>query len=360
MMKTLRPLIEQRQYSILKCGLGFMRRRSLREDMTYRSSSERYQYSLLEKIQQRRRTVIDEKFIAQSGVFFPQTKWNTFVSLFESNESVRLVHSLFPGKNLVLHESNEAFYLILRALKDHPQTFIEHYSTLVSVLPKAGDTQQKVSHTYKTVKHMFFEHFGQRSMVGNSASLLFLCHFSEEMNHRGTMNSQERYRGNQFWIDKVETIKEWASMLKKASLHTGDYQQLDIKEDSFVFASCPPITGEETTALEWTGHHQRNFVNYFTSLREQYGDRVSLSSINLLNPTHKKSFGVHSGWSTTVVHPKPVPHKESKNHEVLVTSYDLNGLATPSNQTERIYYGMKVSSLLDFRHSYGRYTTNLI
>ena len=169
-------------------------------------------------------------------------------------------------------------------------------------------------------------------MVGNSA---YLVPVPTQKRCSTENTNPQRVRGNQFWMDKIETIKEWSSMLKKASLYTGDYIQVDIKEGSFVFASCPPVTGEET-ALEWSAHHQRSFVNHFTALREQHGDRVSLSSINLLNPSHKKSFGVHSGWSTTVIHPKPVRLNENKNHEILVISYDLNGLSSPSSTLERV------------------------
>lgn len=366
-MQIIDTLIEERQYHILKQGIGFMMMRSLKEDITHQSPQDRSEYQLFERLTGRRKSFLDDQFLRESGVFFPEkTDWKYYVSLFGGQRDLALVHSLYPQKELVVNETCSDMFDIYRSLRDEPRSFMETYNKVLSLIPKATDSYSKVSSFYQMVKTNFQENYGSRTAVDNSALLLFLLHYSDStspVTNRMISENNEPYRGSKYWENKIQLIREWKKLLQHSHLWHTDYQNVVLPEKKcFVYCNTPPystqISTKDDNSVEWSHRHLKTFRTYINELAANSNHYICAS--NLLNTSFRKMINEDCGWMLTSVDPKVKKIRNQLRPEMFISNYNLNGLQPISEAKDVMSFGLNTSYVMEYTKSYDRFLGALI
>ena len=362
---AIRNLISDNQYAVLTEGLGFWINRTLKEDITHKSYCQN-QYTVLDRISDRRKTFLDDQFLKDSGVFFPeQDDWKYFVSMFGGLSDVALVKSLYPTKELVINETNSDCFDILRSLRDYPELFLEVYTKALSLIPKATDSVQKISDFYRVIKKNFAEHYGSRTAAENSALLLFLLHYSDNtsgIQSRPVSEVNVPYRGRKYWSEQLDTIHQWIGILKEAHLWNTQYDQFPIpKAKSFIYAKCPmyftnKLIHEDMT--RWNSHQYNSFRSFIEDVNRSSNHYICASSI--LNRSLTMLVKESQDWKFTSVDPSINRITNSNKPEMLLTNFSLSGLTRPEALNDIRTYSTNTSYVMEYSQSYKRYMSALI
>ena len=240
--------------------------------------------------------------------------------------------------------------------RDYPSLFIETYIKALSIVPKATDSLMKVSEFYRGLKMNFREHYGSRNYIQNSALLTFLLHYSQgesSIQNQCIAEPNVPYRGNKFWKEKLNTIREWASILKESHIWSAPYKDVPLpKSKSFIYAELPHYNSTKLMSknnVTWSARdHQffRKYLEEMSSVSSHY-----FASVGILNPSFKKMVTEYNDWSLTAVDPSIKQLRSNLKPGMLLTNYNLKGLTLTENHQIQTY-GVKTSYVMEYTKSY--------
>jgi len=304
-MKSIEPLVENRQRRMLAEN-AFFKNKTLSQDATYLPESCAAKSNKLFSDRNRAK-LIYTNFLKEDGIFFPNNRWNHYISISGDGCDISLVKESAKDNRITWIQSGE-MYDIMRSLKESPSQFIESYNKLLNTIPKSGSTRNENAFWYSNLKRNLVEN--HRNSVDEAAFTLFLLHASSQ-----ELTESTKLRNDSYWSKKVHSLQEWSNLLKDVSLLNKSVDRIPkLTNKSFVYTDYDFVENMSE------GHFIRSYEDmnqtYFCSLAVQANKGSYLH----------EEFSRRRDWNVYSIN----------TDKVMITNYNLKKLQThtPQNLSE--------------------------
>ncbi len=250
-------------------------------------------------------------------VFFPQSV-NTFVDMFGGGLTNTLwVAERFPQANLVINDFNRELTQLYIDLAKTPESVIHDWRSCVNMWFVSTDPLAR--------KEMYYGLRDAYVIQQRSGVLLFML----SVNFNGMWKTYKKCnylystppgtctQKRAFFDEK--RVWDMADLLSKCTILNKSFDELDLPNDSFVYADPPYRDSIVDYQGGFTEDHQRKLANMLTSHRGQFGYSNKDTGDGALQEWFK-GFNIHNMSATYTAGRGKHTHNVQ---EVFINNYDL-------------------------------------